>query len=206
MEEEIHHFRRFLASKILFLCTIFLLLSISTADQTAVSVNATDGPRHHRRRLSYNDDPLAVEPEFELQNPRLRNAYIALQAWKGAMLSDPMNVTANWVGEDVCNYTGVFCWPTPDYPHELTVAGIDINHADIAGTLPQELGLLYDLALFHINSNRFCGAVPNSFVNFKRIHELDLSNNRFAGMFPRVVLDMPSLRYRTTLESLACLS
>ncbi|KAI3742483.1 hypothetical protein L1987_60167 [Smallanthus sonchifolius] len=42
---------------------------------------------------------------------------------------------------------------TPDNHSETTVAGIDLDHSDIAGYLPEELGLLTDLALFHIVSN-----------------------------------------------------
>ncbi|XP_042032424.1 leucine-rich repeat extensin-like protein 3 [Salvia splendens] len=172
----------------LFLCTIFLLLNVSRATD--------DDPDLQRRRLlSYQGEPLAVDPRLNIGNPRLRNGYIALQAWKESMLSDPHNITANWIGHDVCNYTGVICWPTPEFPHELTVAGIDLNHGDIAGSLPNELGLLYDLSLIHLNSNRFCGTIPRTFVNMKRLHELDLSNNRFAGTFPRVMLQLPSLRY-----------
>ncbi|GFP80298.1 leucine-rich repeat extensin-like protein 3, partial [Phtheirospermum japonicum] len=94
-----------------------------------------------------------------------------------------------------CNYTGVFCWPAPDNNCERTVAGIDINHADIAGHLPHEIGLLFDLAVFHINSNRFCGPIPQSLTNLQLLHELDLSNNRFAGPFPKLVLQFRNLKY-----------
>lgn len=177
-----------------------LLFDLSTSHQTAISVDhrasdIDDDSHQHRRLLSYNGDPLATEPWLEFENPRLKNAYIALQAWKEAILSDPKNITANWVGPDVCQYTGVFCWPAPDYPEERTVAGIDINHGDIAGNLPHELGLLYDLALFHLNSNRFCGTIPQSFVNLKLLFELDLSSNRFAGKFPEHILQLPKLKY-----------
>ncbi|KAF5200281.1 Leucine-rich repeat extensin-like protein [Thalictrum thalictroides] len=98
-------------------------------------------------------------------------------------ISDPLNLTSNWVGSDVCSYTGVFCAPALDDKSIQTVAGIDLNHGDIVGYLPEELGLLVDLALFHINSNRFCGIVPPKFNKLKLLFELDLSNNRFAVVF-----------------------
>ncbi|KAK4388883.1 Leucine-rich repeat extensin-like protein 7 [Sesamum angolense] len=187
---------QFCSYKILFLCTVSILFNISTSDSVYHHVSeAADDFHQHRHLLSYNGDPLATEPSHKFENPRLENAYIALQAWKEAILSDPKNMTTNWVGPDVCNYKGVFCWPAPDNTCERTVAGIDINHADIAGSLPRELGLLYDLALFHLNSNRFCGTIPQSFVNLRLLFELDLSNNRFAGKFPEVVLHLPSLKY-----------
>lgn len=128
-------------------------------------------------------------------NPRLEKAYIALQAWRHSITDDPNDITANWCGPDVCNYTGVFCAPALDDPHVTTVAGIDINHGNVAGNLPEEIGLLSDLSLFHINTNRFSGVVPASFRDMHLLFELDLSNNRFYGPFPHVVLEMPTLRF-----------
>ncbi|EYU25784.1 hypothetical protein MIMGU_mgv1a026389mg, partial [Erythranthe guttata] len=139
-----------------------------------------------------------AEPDISklsFENPNLRQAYIALQAWKQSIFSDPFNFTSDWTGSDVCSYGGVFCAPATTNPSVKVVAGIDLNHADIAGFLPEELGLLTDLALFHINSNRFCGIVPRSFKKLKLLFELDLSNNRFVGGFPTVVLSLPSLKF-----------
>ncbi|KAJ1423844.1 Leucine-rich repeat-containing N-terminal, plant-type [Sesbania bispinosa] len=132
---------------------------------------------------------------FPQLNPRLSKAYTALQAWKHSITSDPKNFTSNWRGPHVCNYTGIYCAPAPDDPHMYTVAGIDLNHGNIAGSLPEELGLLTDLALFHINSNRFCGSLPSSFSNLHLLFELDISNNQFSGPFPEVVLCLPSLKF-----------
>ncbi|PRQ29292.1 putative leucine-rich repeat-containing, plant-type, leucine-rich repeat domain, L [Rosa chinensis] len=136
-----------------------------------------------------------VEPNLKFPNPRLRRAYIALQAWKKSMYSDPLKTTANWVGPDVCKYTGVFCEKALDDPNIDVVASIDLNGADIAGFLPAELGLLHEVAVFHINSNRFCGIVPQSFCQLSLLHEFDISNNRFVGEFPKVVHCLPALRY-----------
>ncbi|OMO85607.1 hypothetical protein COLO4_21544 [Corchorus olitorius] len=130
-----------------------------------------------------------------IPNSRLQKAYEALHAWKYAMTSDPNGFTKNWYGPKVCNYTGVFCAPAPDDPYITTVAGIDLNGANIAGYLPEKLGLLTDLALFHINSNRFYGKVPDSFSNFNLLYELDISNNQFSGGFPSVLLNLPSLKF-----------
>ncbi|RVX14998.1 Pollen-specific leucine-rich repeat extensin-like protein 1 [Vitis vinifera] len=156
----------------------------------------------HRQLLAIpKDGDLPNDFEYEVDlvvafaNARLRQAYIALQAWKHAMYSDPFNTTSNWEGANVCAYKGVFCAPALDNPKLSVVAGVDLNHADIAGYLPVELGLMTDLALFHINSNRFCGIIPKSFSRLTILHELDVSNNRFVGPFPAVVLSIPALRY-----------
>ncbi|WOL19636.1 leucine-rich repeat extensin-like protein 6 [Canna indica] len=138
---------------------------------------------------------LSFSEYFPPSNPRLEKAYVALQAWKHAITSDPKNITANWCGPHVCNYTGVYCAPAPDNPHELTVAGVDINRGDLEGTLPEELGLLSDLSLFHLNSNRFRGGLPSSFKCLKLLFELDVSNNQLEGGFPTVVLELPALKY-----------
>ncbi|CAN8258431.1 unnamed protein product [Cochlearia groenlandica] len=128
-------------------------------------------------------------------NPKLLKAYVALQAWKLTITSDPNNFTSNWCGPHVCNYTGVYCAPALDNSYLLTVAGIDLNRANIAGYLPIELGLLTDLALFHINSNRFKGQLPKTLKCLNLLHELDVSNNKFYGEFPHVIFSLPSLKF-----------
>ncbi|KAK9983655.1 hypothetical protein SO802_033180 [Lithocarpus litseifolius] len=184
--------------------TLFCL-STSTTQQFHIPNNAVLAQASHikQRQLLYYKDKFGSRNELAsvphslvFDNPRLKNAYIALHAWKLTIISDPLNFTSNWVGSNVCNYTGVFCSNALDDPSIQTVAGIDLNHANIAGYLPDELGLLSDIALFHINSNRFCGTVPTSFKKLKLLFELDLSNNCFAGRFPYVVLGLPSLKYR----------
>jgi hypothetical protein len=105
------------------------------------------------------------------------------------------NFTSNWAGPNVCAYNGIYCAPRPS-DGALVVAGIDLNHADIAGPIPADLPLgVPDLALLHLNSNRFCGVLPDTLLHLRLLHELDLSNNRFVGAFPAVVLALPSLRY-----------
>ncbi|KAF9600404.1 hypothetical protein IFM89_009000 [Coptis chinensis] len=102
-----------------------------------------------------------------LRTPRIKNAYITLQAWKQTIIYDPLNQIGNWVGSDVCSYRGVFCTNATADSTIQTVASIDLNHGDIAGYLPEELGLLVDIVLFHINSNCFCGIVPHKFEKLK---------------------------------------
>ncbi|CAN6171099.1 unnamed protein product [Urochloa humidicola] len=128
-------------------------------------------------------------------NPRLQQAYVALQALKRAITDDPKHLTKNWCGPDVCAYYGVFCAAALDDPHTLTVAGLDLNHGDLAATFPEELGLLSDLALLHLNSNRFTGSLPESLPKLHLLHELDVSNNRLTGGFPAHILCLPNVKY-----------
>ncbi|KAE8690363.1 Pollen-specific leucine-rich repeat extensin-like protein 4 [Hibiscus syriacus] len=151
---------------------------------------------HLRENDDLTDDYEShVKLNFTFENSGLKRAYIAFQAWKRAIYSDPFKTTRSWEGPKVCDYEGVFCAPSLKDPKLMVVAGIDLNHADIAGYLPVELGLLTDLALFHINSNRFCGIIPKSFSKLTLLHELDVSNNRFVGPFPKVVISIHSLKF-----------
>ncbi|KAL7144781.1 hypothetical protein ABFS83_07G035200 [Erythranthe nasuta] len=134
-------------------------------------------------------------PPQQRSNPRLFDAFYALQAWKNKITGDPKNLTSNWCGPNVCSYTGVYCAPAPDNPHITTVAGIDLNGGTISGSLTEELGLLTDLAVLHLNSNQFKGSLPASFRNLRLLYELDISNNLFSGEFPSAVLRLPSLKY-----------
>ncbi|XP_010267100.1 PREDICTED: leucine-rich repeat extensin-like protein 4 [Nelumbo nucifera] len=131
-------------------------------------------------------------------NSRLSNAYTALQAWKSAITDDPLGILHSWVGNNVCSYKGVFCVDPQEEMSGapgLVVAGIDLNHANLQGTLVKELSLLSDLTLLHLNSNRFTGTVPDAFGDLSSLTELDLSNNHFSGPFPTVTLLIPNLIY-----------
>ncbi|KAG4205739.1 hypothetical protein ERO13_A04G121501v2 [Gossypium hirsutum] len=86
-----------------------------------------------------------------------------------------MNKTGDWVGSNVCNYTGVFCSEALDDKSLTVVSGVDLNHADIAAHFPAEMGYMTDLALIHINSNRFCGIVPKTMSRLKLMYEFDIS-------------------------------
>ncbi|XP_019052652.1 PREDICTED: pollen-specific leucine-rich repeat extensin-like protein 3 [Nelumbo nucifera] len=181
---------------------IFLLLFSSQDSFSSALSEAEVSFIAHRQLLSLPENgdlpenyEYQVDVNLTFPNARLRRAYIALQAWKEAIVSDPHKITTSWVGADVCDYKGVFCAPAPDDPKSTVVAGVDLNNADLAGFLPVELGLMSDLALFHVNSNRFCGIIPQSFSKMAVLYEFDVSNNRLVGPFPMPVTAMPALKY-----------
>ncbi|RAL37164.1 hypothetical protein DM860_004086 [Cuscuta australis] len=133
-------------------------------------------------------------------DPNLQKAYTALQAWKSAISSDPSGILKSWVGPNVCSYNGVFCSSEEADSFSqsngvVVVAGIDLNHGNLQGTLVKELSLLTDLSLLHLNTNRFSGQIPDSFSDLKSLTELDLSNNQFSGPFPSSILLVPNLIY-----------
>ncbi|KAK4764298.1 hypothetical protein SAY87_013736 [Trapa incisa] len=128
-------------------------------------------------------------------------AYRALQAWKASITSDPHGLLRSWVGPNVCSYKGVFCSST--FQDEggggggggPYVVGIDLNRANLEGSLVEDLTALTRLTLIHLNSNRFSGTIPAGFQALVSLQELDLSNNHLSGPFPAVILSMPSLVY-----------
>ncbi|XP_006300291.2 pollen-specific leucine-rich repeat extensin-like protein 3, partial [Capsella rubella] len=184
----------------LFFSLFFFFSLFSSVVLALTDAEASFIPQRQLLTLPENGElPDDIEYEVDLKvtfaNHRLKRAYIALQAWKKAVYSDPFNTTGNWHGPHVCGYTGVFCASALDDPNVAVVAGVDLNGADIAGHLPAELGLMTDVAMFHLNSNRFCGIIPKSLEKLRLMHEFDVSNNRFVGPFPSVVLSWPAVKY-----------
>ncbi|KAJ6746413.1 LEUCINE-RICH REPEAT EXTENSIN-LIKE PROTEIN 3-RELATED [Salix koriyanagi] len=119
----------------------------------------------------------------------LNSAYAALQSWKSAITDDPLKVLDTWVGSDVCAYKGVFCADPQDDEPGPVVVGIDLNHANLQGTLVKEISVLTDMSLLHLNSNRFSGTLPDTFRDLISLQELDLSNNHFSGPIPEDVFN-----------------
>lgn len=143
-------------------------------------------------------------PPGASSDPQPSGEYTALQAWKSAITEDPSGVLATWVGPGVCSYRGVFCSSTPPvdpyFPPSSSspgrvVSGIDLNKANLQGTLVKELALLSHLSILHLNGNRLTGTVPDAFRDLASLTELDLSNNRFSGTFPAATLYIPNLVY-----------
>ncbi|TKY72766.1 Leucine-rich repeat extensin protein 4 [Spatholobus suberectus] len=109
----------------------------------------------------------------------------------------------NWVGPNVCNYTYIFYALAPDNLKIHTIVRIDLHHSNIVKYLLEELGLLTDLALFHINTNYFCSTVPHKFDHLKLLFKLDLNNNIFPKKFLNVVLQLLQLKFLTLSGVLA---
>ncbi|TQD76210.1 hypothetical protein C1H46_038237 [Malus baccata] len=84
-------------------------------DEKKLTAPSTSSPALLYTTEEFGDrsEHVTVDPSLVFENDQLRNAYIALQALKQAILSDPFNITGNWVGSNVCKYTGVFCTKAP---------------------------------------------------------------------------------------------
>lgn len=140
--------------------------------------------------------PLAVTAQTLIfKDKRLAVVYPIIQAFKKSITEDPLNRTGNWVGPEICNYTGFYCDNPPDNASALALAAIDFNGFNLAApTLQGFIDKLPDLAIFHANSNKFSGSVPDV-SNLQYFYELDISNNVFSGSFPTTVISVKDLSF-----------
>lgn len=110
---------------------------------------------------------------------------------------DPKNITGTWNGDDPCKYRRVVCKP---FQNRSTVVGIDLNGGHLNGKDGKPLDLnrianrIPGLMFFHANSNNLTD-VPNNISKVKYLFELDLSNNKLNGSFPKDVLKSPTLTF-----------
>ncbi|XP_020258259.1 leucine-rich repeat extensin-like protein 7, partial [Asparagus officinalis] len=138
------------------LCSLLLLLPLSLS------------------QLAYDLPPL---------NPRLDKAYIALQALKHSITSDPKNLTGDWWGPHRLH--GPFPSVVLDIP---SLKYLDVRFNDFAGNVPDRL---FDLKLdaVFVNNNNFQYALPENIGN-STVSVLVLANTRLTGCIPRSIGNM----------------
>ncbi|CBI28097.3 unnamed protein product, partial [Vitis vinifera] len=164
-------------------------LALCSAEQISISSHGhlTDAEVMYikRRQLLYYRDEfgdrgedVTVDPSLVFENPRQRNAYIALQAWKQAILSDPLNLTLNWVGSNELATIGS---PGRTVPKELFDKDLDaifINHNRFAFDLPDNFGNS-PVSVIVVANNKLHGCVPASLGNMAdTLNEIILMNNQ----------------------------
>ena len=59
-----------------------------------------------------------------------------------------------------------------------------INNAKLSGTLPSDMGYLYNLESLSLRGNNLEGAIPESFGNLKNLETINLGDNHFSGTIP----------------------
>ncbi|XP_016467743.2 uncharacterized protein At4g06744 [Nicotiana tabacum] len=123
----------------------------------------------------------------------LRKVIKVIQNFKKTITSDPFGVTKTWVGNDICRkYVGFTCYKNH-------VVAIDFNGFRFNGSqlsLRKFIEEIKTLVIIHLNSNNFTGSVPEiSTKTHPKLFELDLSNNKLAGPFPKAVLGATNLTY-----------
>ncbi|KAG6532389.1 uncharacterized protein At4g06744-like [Zingiber officinale] len=145
---------------------------------------------------------MAIGPRpSDFVNALQYRAYLVIQRFKKTITSDPKNITGTWVGTRICSdgkghgYSGFYCEGPPDKRNMPTVASVDFNGYHLAApTVSGFIDKLPDLAIFHSNSNRFGGTVPD-LTRLPFFYEIDLSNNVQTGLFPFSVLPLVNLSF-----------
>ena len=80
----------------------------------------------------------------------------------------------------MCYWEGIVC----DLLDKKTVIGISLPSANLAATLPSELGLLKSLKDINLSQNAFYGRIPASIAKLTALETIDMSNNMISGTFP----------------------
>jgi len=101
---------------------ILLLCCIVAAVSYPASCALSDQMNHHS--ISHNPQPQ------DFPNEQLYRAYLVIQRFKRTITSDPKNITATWIGHDLCGettYVGLYCGSPTGGDEKLTVTGIVLN-------------------------------------------------------------------------------
>ncbi|KAG6482142.1 uncharacterized protein At4g06744-like [Zingiber officinale] len=144
--------------------------------------------------------PLRELQPCDFANILQYRAYKVIQKFLSTITCDPYNITATWVGAQICSkgntgYCGFYCEGPPDKRNMPTVASVDFNGYYLeAKTVRGFIDQLPDLAIFHANSNRFGDTVPN-LTQLPFFYEIDVSNNLQTGCFPNNVLSLVNLSF-----------
>jgi Leucine-rich repeat (LRR) protein len=81
------------------------------------------------------------------------------------------------VGIDCECQAGIACYPN-------TVKRLYLPTFQLAGTIPNEIGLLTDLEIFDLHGNSVTGSIPVTFEKLTGLRKLILSNNGLTGGLP----------------------
>jgi hypothetical protein len=93
----------------------------------------------------------------------------------------------NWLATDTpCSWSGVSC----SAGH---VGSLYLNSNQLTGSLPPELGNLYELISMDLASNQLTGSLPPELGNLNKLKYLYLRNNRLTGSIPAQIGNLTAL-------------
>ncbi|CAI8608354.1 unnamed protein product [Vicia faba] len=115
----------------------------------------------------------------------------SLLAFKSLITSDPHGMLANnWsTSSSVCNWVGITC----DNKHNR-VHSLNLTNMGLRGTLSPNLGNLSFLVILDLSNNRFGGMFPNEVCRLRRLKVLDFGFNDFVGEIPMALGELSQLQ------------
>eukprot|EP01083_Nonionella_stella_P263938 895961_1 len=75
----------------------------------------------------------------------------------------------------------------------LNVIGIDLNHNNLAGTLPSEIGDFSKLTSLILSNNAIHGPIPSEIGNLHKIVHIDMTHNKLNGSVPDVFENLKAI-------------
>lgn len=141
--------------------------------------------------------PPKPPPRQSNPNYLLASAISVIQRFKRTITCDPFKVKQTWEGNDICKdktkYKGFSCYKN-------RVVSVNFNGFGLCGkplSLKKFIDGIKTLVIVHLNSNNFTGEIPYGISSKKipKLFELDLSNNKYMGSFPKAVLGATNLTY-----------
>ncbi|MBP5977796.1 hypothetical protein HW132_35130, partial [Brasilonema sp. CT11] len=89
----------------------------------------------------------------------------------------------------VCEWSGVTC------DGDFRVIQIELNYANLEGTLPASIGSLGQLRELHISANNIYGTIPASIGNLTKLTDINFAYLKFSGSVPLEVFSLSKLTY-----------
>ncbi|KAL1224856.1 BRASSINOSTEROID INSENSITIVE 1-associated receptor kinase 1 [Cardamine amara subsp. amara] len=106
-------------------------------------------------------------------------------------LSDPNNVCQSWdkTFDTPCLWSHVTC------NSESSVTHVDLQSANLSGTLVPQLGQLSKLQYLKLHSNNITGEIPEELGGLRELVSLDLYENNIRGPIPSSLGNLMKLRF-----------
>ena len=96
--------------------------------------------------------------------------------------------TLNWSKDlAISSWTGVTNGGTP-----TRVTGLDLDDESLTGTIPSELGTLYELTTLDLSDNSLTGSIPRELGWLYNLAQVRLSGNSLTGCLPVALRDVAS--------------
>ena len=103
----------------------------------------------------------------------------ALKALYHATRGHNWKKNTNWLSDTPLEqWHGIY---TNEHGRVIT---LDLNHNDLSGIIPPEIGNLANLRSLSLSNNDLFGTIPPKIGNLSNLGALDLSNNHLGGSIP----------------------